>query len=73
MPSHWNCYVTVADANASAARAAELGATLEHVKAGLEGFAAAFGRVERLAEVVVGAMAQGVDRPRELDAVELDR
>jgi predicted enzyme related to lactoylglutathione lyase len=28
MPSHWNCYVTVADADASAARAAELGATL---------------------------------------------
>jgi predicted enzyme related to lactoylglutathione lyase len=28
MPSHWNCYVTVADTDASAARAAELGATL---------------------------------------------
>jgi uncharacterized protein len=28
MPSHWNCYVTVADADASAARAKELGATL---------------------------------------------
>jgi predicted enzyme related to lactoylglutathione lyase len=28
MPSHWNCYVTVADVDASAARAAELGATL---------------------------------------------
>jgi uncharacterized protein len=28
MPSHWNCYVTVADADASAGRAAELGATL---------------------------------------------
>ncbi len=28
MPSHWNCYVTVADADASAARANELGATL---------------------------------------------
>jgi predicted enzyme related to lactoylglutathione lyase len=28
MPPHWNCYVTVADADASAARAAELGATL---------------------------------------------
>jgi uncharacterized protein len=28
MPAHWNCYVTVADADASAARAAELGATL---------------------------------------------
>jgi predicted enzyme related to lactoylglutathione lyase len=27
-PSHWNCYVTVADADASAARAKELGATL---------------------------------------------
>jgi predicted enzyme related to lactoylglutathione lyase len=27
-PPHWNCYVTVADADASAARAAELGATL---------------------------------------------
>ena len=28
MPPHWNCYVTVEDADASAARAAELGATL---------------------------------------------
>jgi predicted enzyme related to lactoylglutathione lyase len=28
IPPHWNCYVTVADADASAARAAELGATL---------------------------------------------
>jgi uncharacterized protein len=28
MPPHWNCYVTVADADVSAARAAELGATL---------------------------------------------
>jgi uncharacterized protein len=28
MPSHWNCYVTVADADAAAARAKELGATL---------------------------------------------
>jgi predicted enzyme related to lactoylglutathione lyase len=28
MPSHWNCYVTVADADASAARAKELGARL---------------------------------------------
>jgi predicted enzyme related to lactoylglutathione lyase len=28
MPSHWNCYVTVADADVSAARAKELGATL---------------------------------------------
>jgi predicted enzyme related to lactoylglutathione lyase len=28
MPPHWNCYVTVADADAGAARAAELGATL---------------------------------------------
>ena len=28
MPPHWNCYVTVADADASAARAKELGATL---------------------------------------------
>jgi uncharacterized protein len=27
MPPHWNCYVTVEDADASAARAAELGAT----------------------------------------------
>jgi uncharacterized protein len=27
-PAHWNCYVTVADTDASAARAAELGATL---------------------------------------------
>ena len=28
VPPHWNCYVTVEDADASAARAAELGATL---------------------------------------------
>jgi len=28
IPPHWNCYVTVADVDASAARAAELGATL---------------------------------------------
>lgn len=28
VPSHWNCYVAVADADASAARAAELGASL---------------------------------------------
>jgi uncharacterized protein len=28
MPPHWNCYVSVDDADASAARAAELGATL---------------------------------------------
>ena len=28
MPPHWNCYVTVEDADASAARAAELGATM---------------------------------------------
>jgi uncharacterized protein len=28
MPPHWNCYVTVADADAGAARAVELGATL---------------------------------------------
>jgi predicted enzyme related to lactoylglutathione lyase len=28
IPPHWNCYVTVADAGASAARAAELGAAL---------------------------------------------
>ncbi len=28
IPPHWNCYVTVEDADASAARAAELGATL---------------------------------------------
>jgi predicted enzyme related to lactoylglutathione lyase len=28
MPPHWNCYVTVEDADASAARASELGATL---------------------------------------------
>jgi predicted enzyme related to lactoylglutathione lyase len=28
MPPHWNCYVSVEDADASAARAAELGATL---------------------------------------------
>ena len=28
MPPHWNCYVTVEDADASAARARELGATL---------------------------------------------
>jgi uncharacterized protein len=28
IPPHWNCYVTVADADAGAARAAELGATL---------------------------------------------
>jgi uncharacterized protein len=28
MPPHWNCYVTVADADASAARARELGANL---------------------------------------------
>ena len=27
IPPHWNCYVTVEDADASAARAAELGAT----------------------------------------------
>ena len=28
IPPHWNCYVTVEDADASAARAAELGATM---------------------------------------------
>jgi uncharacterized protein len=28
MPPHWNCYVSVEDADASAARAAELGATI---------------------------------------------
>jgi predicted enzyme related to lactoylglutathione lyase len=28
MPPHWNCYVTVADADASAARAGELGASV---------------------------------------------
>ena len=28
MPPHWNCYVSVESADASAARAAELGATL---------------------------------------------
>ena len=28
IPPHWNCYVTVEDADASAARAAELGATI---------------------------------------------
>ena len=28
MPPHWNCYVSVDDADASAARAAELGATV---------------------------------------------
>lgn len=28
MPSHWNCYVTVADVDAEAAKAAQLGATI---------------------------------------------
>jgi UDP-N-acetylmuramyl tripeptide synthase len=44
LPGLYNVY----NALAAAATALELGATLDQVKAGLEGFAAAFGRVERL-------------------------
>jgi lipid II isoglutaminyl synthase (glutamine-hydrolysing) len=44
LPGLYNVY----NALAAAATALDFGATLEQVKAGLEGFAAAFGRVERL-------------------------
>jgi len=44
LPGLYNVY----NALAAATAALELGATLEHVRAGLEGFGGAFGRVERI-------------------------